>query len=136
MTSFAVLAGQANVMMMLGGFKFFIHTAAYRELNRRTEYKWPSQHRFGKRPSYQWVGEGDDTMQLSGVIYPEFRGGFHQIETLRSIASRGQPQLLIDGLGKILGRWVIEGIDEKQSTFAGFGAPRKQEFTLQLRKFS
>ena len=136
MTSFAVPVGQMNVMMMLGGFQFCILTAAYQELNRQSEYKWPSQHRFGQRPSSQFVGIGEETITLAGIIYPEYRGGFHQVDNMRAMAGRGQPMLLVDGLGKLWGRWMIESIGEKQTLFAAFGAPRKQEFTLQLRKFN
>lgn len=133
--SIMIPIGQMNVMMQLGSFQFCIMTAVYQELNRKNEYKWPSQHRFGQRPSRQFVGVGDETMQLPGVIYPEYRGGFQQVEAMRRIAGRGQPLLLVDGLGKLWGRWVIEGIDEKQTLFAAFGAPRKQEFTLSLARF-
>lgn len=136
MTSFTILTGQTNIMMMLGSFQFCILTAAYQELNRHSEYKWPSQHRFGQRPSSQFVGIGEETITLAGIIYPEYRGGFQQVEQMRSMAGRGQPLLLVDGLGKLWGRWVIESIDEKQSLFAAFGAPRKQEFNLQLRRFN
>ena len=136
MTSFTILTGQTNIMMMLGGFQFCILTAAYQELNRHSEYKWPSHHRFGQRPSSQFVGIGEETITLAGIIYPEYRGGFQQVEQMRSMAGRGQPLLLVDGLGKLWGRWVIEAIDEKQSLFAAFGAPRKQEFNLQLRRFN
>ena len=136
MTSFTILTGQTNIMMMLGGFQFCILTAAYQELYRHSEYKWPSQHRFGQRPSSQFVGIGEETITLAGIIYPEYRGGFQQVEQMRSMAGRGQPLLLVDGLGKLWGRWVIEAIDEKQSLFAAFGAPRKQEFNLQLRRFN
>lgn len=133
--SFMIPIGQMNIMMQLGSFQFCIMTAVYQELIRKNEYKWPSQHRFGQRPSRQFVGVGDETMQLPGVIYPEYRGGFQQIEAMRNLAARGQPLLLVDGLGKLWGRWVIESIDEKQSLFAAFGAPRKQEFTLSLARF-
>lgn len=133
--SFMIPIGQMNIMMQLGSFQFSIMTAVYQELIRKNEYKWPSQHRFGQRPSRQFVGVGDETMQLPGVIYPEYRGGFQQIEAMRRIAALGQPLLLVDGLGKLWGRWVIESIDEKQSLFAAFGAPRKQEFTLSLARF-
>lgn len=135
MTSVQVPVGQYNIMMALGVFQFSIQTAVYQELNRRSEYKWPSQHRFGKRPSSQFVGKGEDTITLPGVIYPEYRGGFQQIERMRTLAGLGKPLMLVDGLGKIMGRWVIESIDEKQTLFAAFGAPRKMEFTVALRKF-
>lgn len=124
----------ATVMMQLGSFQFSITTAAYQELRRRTEYRWASQDRFGKLPALQFTGPSGDTITLSGTIYTEFRGGIGQLDDLRSLAGLGLPQLLIDGNGRLLGRFVIEGVDEGQSVFAGYGRPRKQEFTLQLRK--
>lgn len=133
--SFMLPIGQMNIMMQLGSFQFCIQTAVYQELIRKNEYKWPSQHRFGQRPSRQFVGVGDETIQLPGTIYPEYRGGFQQVEAMRRLAGRGQPLLLVDGLGKLWGRYVIESIDEKQSLFAAFGAPRKQEFSVSLARF-
>lgn len=133
--SFMLPIGQMNIMMQLGTFQFCIQTAVYQELIRKNEYKWPSQHRFGQRPSRQFVGIGDETIQLPGVIYPEYRGGFQQVEAMRRMAARGQPLMLVDGLGKLWGRYVIESIDEKQSLFAAFGAPRKMEFSISLARF-
>lgn len=133
--SFMLPIGQMNIMMQLGTFQFCIQTAVYQELIRKNEYKWPSQHRFGQRPSRQFVGVGDETIQLPGVIYPEYRGGFQQVEAMRRMAARGQPLLLVDGLGKLWGQYVIESIDEKQSLFAAFGAPRKMEFSISLARF-
>lgn len=134
--SFMLPIGQMNIMMQLGTFQFCIQTAVYQELTRKTEYKWPSQHRFGQRPSRQFVGVGDETIQLPGIIYPEYRGGFGQIDRMRAMASMGQPLLLVDGLGKLWGQYVIESIDEKQSLFAAFGAPRKMEFNISLARFN
>ena len=133
--SFMLPIGQMNIMMQLGTFQFCIQTAVYQELNRKNEYKWPSQHRFGQRPSRQFVGKGDETIQLPGTIYPEYRGGFKQLDAMRALAGRGQPLLLVDGLGKLWGRYVIESIEEKQTLFAAFGAPRKQEFSISLARF-
>lgn len=124
----------ASVMMQLGSFQFSITTAAYQDLRRRTEYRWPAQDLYGRMPALQFTGPGGDTITLTGTIYTEYRGGIGQLDAMRALASRGQPQLLVDGTGRILGRWVIEGIDEGQSVFAAAGRPRKQEFALQLRK--
>lgn len=124
----------ATVMMQLGSFQFSINSAAYQELRRRTEYRWASQDRFGKMPALQFTGPGGDAITLTGVIYTEFRGGTGQLDKMRAMAKQGLPQLLIDGNGRLLGRFVIEGVEEGQSVFAGYGRPRKQEFTLQLRK--
>lgn len=124
----------ATVMMQLGSFQFSLATAAFQDLRRSTEYRWPSQDRMGKAPALQFTGPGADTITLSGVIFPEFRGGSRQVDAMRALAAKGQPQLLVDGFGRMMGKWVIESIQEEQSTFAAFGQARKQTFTMQLRK--
>jgi phage protein U len=122
-------------MMTLGGFKFGVSTAAYQELKRTTEYLWPSQQRFGAAPALQSTGLGDDAISLSGVVYPEWNGGTGQLDDLRSLAADRQPLTMIDGRGNVLGRWVIERVEEGQSVFAQAGVARKQEFTLGLKKY-
>jgi phage protein U len=123
------------VMMTLGGFQFGINTAAYQELVRSTEWRWPAQDRFGLPPALQFTGPGNETISLPGVIYPEWRGGAGQIEAMRSMAALGDPVAMVSGGGAYLGMWVIEGIEEKQGVFGDAGVPRKQEFTLKLRAF-
>lgn len=124
-----------TVMMTLGGYKFGISTAAYQELTRITEWRWPVQERFMQGQALQYVGPGGDTITLPGVIYPEYRGGFGQLNSMRITANNGQPLTLISGDGVVMGRWVIERLEEKQMVFGANGHPRKQEFTLNLRKF-
>lgn len=125
----------ASVMLQLGSFQFGIATAAYQELTRRSEYRWPGQDRFGVEPNLQFTGPASQSISLSGTIYTEYRGGTGQLDALRGLASRGTPLNLVEGSGKMLGRWVIESVEEKQSVFAAAGYPRKQEFSLQLKKF-
>ena len=120
---------------MLGEFQFSVQSAAYQELTRADEYKWANHERFAQLDALQFTGPGPSTITLPGVIFPEYRGGLGQIEAMRTEAAKGEPLDLIDGLGFILGRWVIERVEERQSVFAAAGMPRRQEFTLALRKF-
>lgn len=123
------------MMMQLGSFRFGVSTAAYQELTRSTRFRWPGQDLLGQAPALQFTGEEAEAMTLAGVVYPEYRGGGGQVEQLRALAAEGLPCLMVDGQGGILGRWVIEGLEEKQSIFAAAGLPRKQEFTLNLKRF-
>lgn len=120
-------------MMTLGGYQFGISTATYHELRRSTEYHWPSQPRFGSAPAVQFVGVGDETISLPGVIYPEWNGGTGQLDSMRALADRKQPLLMIDGRGNVMGNWVIERVEEGQETFAQGGVARKQNFVLSLK---
>jgi uncharacterized protein len=128
--------GTYLTMMKLGTFKFCIYTAAYQELNRTTNYKWGEQAVFGGWDNLQYLGPGEDAASLTGVVYPEFEGGTGQIDDLRALASTGKPRLLISGTGEILGYWIINSITEGQTKFAAFGVPRRQEFTVNIRKYS
>lgn len=125
----------ASVMMQLGSFQFGISTAAYQELTRRSEYRWPGQDRMGVEPALQFTGPASESITLSGTIYTEYRGGTGQPGGLRALAAGGRPLALVDGQGRMLGQWVVESVEEKQSVFANAGVPRKQEFSLQLKKF-
>ena len=126
----------ASMMMQLGDFQFGIQTAAYQELERATEWRWPSQDRFGQAPVLQYVGPAGDTITLPGVIFPEWRGGIGQVDAMRAEAAKGTPLSLIDGRGNAMGTWVIERVAEKQAVFAAAGVPRRQEFTLSLRRYA
>ncbi len=125
----------ASVMLQLGSFQFGITTAAYQELTRTSGHRWASQDLYGKEPALQYTGPESQTASLSGTIYTEYRGGTGQLNALRSLAAGGKPLNMVEGSGRMLGRWVIERVEEKQTVFADAGLPRKQEFSVQLKKF-
>lgn len=122
----------SETMMALGSYRFSIDSAAYQELKHSQAYRWQTQERLQRRPAMQFVGAGEESIELSGVIYPHFKGGLDQLDTMRAEASKGQPLLLVDGLGFVWGRWVITQIDEGQSFLQGNGQPLKQSFQLKL----
>ena len=124
-----------HVMLQLGGtdgFQFSIATAAYQNLRRVSEYRWPAQERLCREPARQFVGPGSDTVELDGTILPHFRGGLRQTERLRELAAQGEPLELVDGLGFLHGTWVITSVEERRSVFFRDGAPRRIEFQLNL----
>src|SRR5690554_182347 len=121
-----------ETMMALGDYRFSVDTAAYQELKRSQAYRWQPQERLLRRPAQQFLKPGEETLELTGVIYPHYRGGLQQLELMRRQAGRGEPLLLVDGLGFIWGRWVITQLEETQSVFQGNGQPLKQGFRLQL----
>jgi len=122
----------SETMVALGSYRFSIDSAAYQELKHSQAYRWQAQERLQRRPAMQFLGAGEESIELSGVIYPHFKGGLEQLDTMRTEASKGQPLLLVDGLGFVWGQWVITQINEGQSFFQGNGQPLKQSFQLKL----
>ena len=124
-----------EIMMTLGDYRFSVDTAAYDSLRRSDDFRWSSQDRIGAAPIQQYLGPGATTVELSGTIYPHYKGGLRQIERMRDEAWKGEPLWWTDGLGYTNGLWVIERIEETNSRPIANGAPRKIEFRLNLRKY-
>jgi phage protein U len=114
---------------------FNLDTAAFDELRRSTEFRWASQERLSRRPAQQGVGIGDEKITLKGVIFPGFKGGLKQLDTLRAIGARLQPLTLTTGYGDVLGAWCLKSIEEEQSALMQGGIPRKQGFTLEFVRY-
>ena len=125
----------ASTLLALGGYRFGVDSAAYRELVRVTEYRWPAQARLGRRPARQFLGIGEDTATLRGVIYPHHRGGVGQLDDMRDEAGGGKPLRLVAGDGQVLGQWAITRIEETQPEHWSDGTPRRQDFVLELVRY-
>jgi phage protein U len=114
---------------------FNLDTAAFDELRRSTEFRWASQERLSRRPAQQAVGMGDEKITLKGAIFPGFKGGLKQLDTLRAIGARLEPLSLVTGYGDVLGNWCLKSIEEEQSALMQGGIPRKQGFTLEFVRY-
>lgn len=119
-------------MMALGAFRFGVNRASYQTLTRTSAYRWATLDRAGATSAAQFLGIGPEQMTLEGTIYPHFKGGLRQVELMRAVAGLGEPMILVDGLGWVLDRWCIAGIEEKKGTFLADGAPRRIDFRLEL----
>ena len=116
-------------------YYFNLDTAAFEELSRTTDFRWASQERLTRRPAQQAIGMGEERIKLKGSIYPGFKGGLKQLDTLRSIGAQLQPLGLTTGYGDVLGNWCLKSIEEEQGAFLQGGIPRKQAFTLEFVRY-
>ena len=96
-------------MLALGEYRFSISAAAYQELTRAAEYRWAAQERLGRRPARQYLGPGEETISLRGVIHPHYRGGPGQLDRMRAEAAKGEPLLLTGGDGNRSLRQIVFG---------------------------
>ncbi|MBT8421261.1 MAG: phage tail protein [Gammaproteobacteria bacterium] len=127
-------------MMILGGFAFDLLGASYDSVQRSQEYNWAQQERLGSSlgaggPALMFMGIQNETMSISGTMYPQHAGGSLTMAILRLEAAIGVPLPLIDSQGGLLGTWVIKQIEETKTIFLGNGAARKIEFSLSLQRY-
>lgn len=113
-------------------YYFNLDTAAFEELRRQTSFRWAGQERLTRSIAQQAVGHGEDKISLKGAIFPGFKGGLKQLDTLRTIGRRLQPVNLTTGYGEVLGTWCLLNIEEDQSNLLAGGIPRKQSFSLEF----
>ena len=122
------------MMLALGMFVFSLSTLAYQELQRQTEWRHPSSSRVGAAPARQFIGRGDDSITLPGIIFPQLAGTTLSLDALRLMANTGKAWPMIEGSGRIYGLWVIESLSETKTVFFRDGTPRRIEFTLSLKR--
>jgi phage protein U len=122
------------MMMTLGFFVFSLTTAAYQDFKRQSAWRHPANSRVGLIPARQFIGKGDDTINLDGLLVPELVGDLLSLDALRSMADTGKAWPLIEGTGKIYGLYVIESLSEGKTLFFRDGAPRRTEFQLTLQR--
>ena len=122
------------MMMSLGMFVFSLSTLAYQELQRQTDWRHPTTNRVGANPARQFVGKGEDTITMPGILLPELAGTAMSLDALRTMADTGKAWPLVEGTGRVYGLWVIESLSETRSLFFSDGAARRIEFNLVLKR--
>lgn len=121
-----------SVMLVLGDFAFMVGTLAHQTLKRTHEYRWARQDRILRTPARQFVGPGDERIDLDGYLLPHYTGGADALNTLRQRAALGQPQELVDHYGAVYGRYVVETIEETGSELDPHGQARRVDFRVAL----
>lgn len=121
-------------MMTLGLFVFSMPTAAFQELQRKTSWRHGRTSRVGVRPANQFQGPDEDSITLSGVVYPGAIGKLQALQDLRAMGDEGLAWPLVTGYGDNLGAWVIDSLDETRTLILDDGRPRKADFTISLHR--
>lgn len=124
-----------QVMMALGMFVFSINTTSFDNLKRSVKWRHASAQRFGARPAHQFLGTDDESITLTGSVYPAIAAlGRVSLEALEAMAGTGSRYPLIAGNFKIYGEYVIESLETTHTAFFPDGTPRKIDFSMALKR--
>ena len=122
------------MMMIYGMFVFQLSTLPHQQIQQSRNWRHVKNERINRSASWQYIGAGDDTITLSGLLYPEITGGEVSLTALTSQAYVGRPWPLIDGVGQIYGMYVITGLNTTRSELDRYGRARKIEFTVTFER--
>lgn len=121
-------------LMALGQFVFTLANLSFDDVRRQCTWRHPANARVGAMPARQFVGPGEDTITITGVLVPLIAGRLGSIAELRAMADTGKAFALVGGTGEVFGAYVIESLDEGRSILMGDGSPRRVEFSLTLQR--
>lgn len=113
---------------------FQLSTLPHQQIQQSRNWRHVKNERINRSASWQYIGAGDDTITLSGLLYPEITGGEVSLTALTSQAYVGRPWPLIDGVGQIYGMYVITGLNTTRSELDRYGRARKIEFTVTFER--
>lgn len=121
------------MLASLGLFVFETTAAAFNELTRSSAYRFGTGNAVGTRPHMQYIGQDNDSIGLSGTLYPEITDGIVSLDKLRDMAATGKTYALMNGNGYYYGMCYITDISETQTHLLEDGTARKIGFSLSLK---
>lgn len=123
------------MLMALGQFLFTTETLSFNELQRQRQWKYGTNAVAKGRDAVQYMGQGDDNVTLTGLIYHEHGFGRRQsVDDLAAMADRGQGYMLVDGSGYIYGVYKIDSVDETKTILTDVAVARKIDFSIKLSR--
>ena len=122
------------MMMIYGMFVFQLSTLPHQQIQQSRNWRHVKNERINRSASWQYIGAGDATITLSGLLYPEITGGEVSLTALTTQAYAGRPWPLIDGVGQIYGMYVITVLNTTRSELDRYGKARKIEFTVTFQR--
>lgn len=122
------------MLMTYGTFVFSLSTLAYDQLQRQMAWRHAASERIGARAARQYVGPGEETIELQGTVVAELAWDLLSLDDLRRLADTGLPQALVEGTGRVYGGYVITRLSETRKELFSDGTPRLIDFQLQLTR--
>ena len=124
----------APIPMALGPYMFHATNFGYNKFGRSVSTNWAEIEVVGGPNDAQWTGGQDEKLTIGGVLFPEEYGGMRTMRALQSSAQTGIILPLLTLAGDVFGNFRIESVDEDQSYHTRYGLPRRNEFSIALKK--
>jgi len=122
------------MLYMIGPLALTVHGLNAEGASRKRKMDFAEKGVLGRRKPLENVGEGDDSLELTGAVLPYRLGGVGELALLEMLRASAQPQLVLRGDGALLGWYVIEEVSEKHSYLSAQGLGQKIEVSINLKR--
>lgn len=128
-----------TALLCLGPHIFEIAPLNYQQIERETVAVWASMPRFGAQAARQFTGLGDDSLTISGLIFPEAIGGRSAYEAIRGTQGAGVPVMMVgkgaSTFARIFGLVVILSVSDTQTHIGPDGQGRVIDFSIEVAPY-
>ncbi|MGY6703167.1 phage tail protein [Roseinatronobacter sp.] len=104
------------------------------DVNRSASADFAVKPLIGAMQAREFMGEGDDTLTISGQLLPFKTGGLTELEVAHQFRKSGQRLPVMRGDGKMMGWFVIESIQERHSELMRDGVGFVVKHQIQLAR--
>lgn len=101
-------------------------------ISRQTDYV--AKPVLAAEPPLEYVGEGANTMRLTGTLWPERIGGMGRLRRLHAMRESGSPQFVMRGDGTPLGWWAILDVKEDHRHLGPNGVGNRVDVSINMRR--
>lgn len=122
------------MLFSLGPLAFEVAPLNMTEFNFSGDASFASKDVIGRSPVLEFMGEGQATMDIVAVLFPEKLGGLEMVDDLYDMRVSGDPHFLMRGDGVPLGWFVITSVYERATYLDAKGVPRKLELDISLSR--
>lgn len=119
-------------LFQLGAIQFQVIPVNIQAVERETGGDYAAKDVVGARRPQEYMGPSDDTVTLSGCVFPQKFGGLSGITALQAMAEAGVPQMLVRGDGSVFGWYILKRVSETNGYLDALGVGRFIEFEVEL----
>jgi phage protein U len=122
------------MLMCIGAVVVDVYPLNFENVDRKGTASFAEKSVVGRRPILEAVGEGEETFELSGKMFPQKLGGLGSLELLRSQMAAQEALPFMRGDGTPLGWVVITDVQDKSRHLNPDGVGRMIEVSVSLKR--
>jgi phage protein U len=122
------------ILYQVGSLSFEPAPLSPQEFERETGADFVKKDIVGAQRPSEAVGEGDETLSITAVLFPFAFGGLPALDVLDAMRKSQQCQPVMRGDGRWMGLYYIVKVREKHTDIGAFGVGRQIQVTIQLDK--
>jgi phage protein U len=124
-----------TALLALGYHVFEIEPLNYNKLQQQVDFRWATLGRLGTEPARQFIGPGNKSITINGLLFPNEFGGYEKYRAIEFTAHASKAVMLVGGSGHVFGRVAITKVSETQNHIGLAGQPAMVKFNVTVERY-